>query len=875
MAVSAKTPSNPLLTTCFFPLPFKFQRPTILKLYASRIKSHIAFKNAKELHALTPNSISNPTSDLNTEISRLCLNGDLVQALQLLNASEKAALEEDTYIALIRLCEWRRAAPEGSQLYFHISSSNTLLSLRLGNALLSMFVRVHELLVAWTVFGKMVERDVFSWNIMLGGYAKAGFFEEALNLYYRMLWAGVRPDLYTFPCVLRTCGGVPDLVRGKEIHAHVIRFGFSSEVDVLNALITMYAKCGYFDDARKVFDDMPVRDCISWNAMISGYFENGEHLKGLNLFLMMRDLSVEPDLMTMTSVISGYGFLSDEKPGREMHGYAIKKGFGVDISFFNSLIQMYANFGSLIEAEKLFLRMTSKDVVSWTSMISGFEKNRSPEMALYMFEQMKAENATPDEITIASVLSSCASLGRVDVGIELQELARKNGLMPYTIVGNTLLDMYSKSSCIDKAVEIFKLMPEKDVISWSSIISAFRINHMSFEALTFFRQMQVIIKPNSITLIAALSACAAIGALMCGKEIHAHALRSERGLRDFLPNAILNLYVKCGKTEYALTQFELHERKDVVSWNIMLSGYTGRGHGDLAIGLFCKMEEEGIRPDEVTFVALLCACSKSGMVSQGLHYFGSMSAKYGVTPNLRHYGCMVDLLGRAGHLEEAHNFIQDMPIKPDAAIWGALLNACRIHRNIELGELSAKFIFEQDSTSVGYYMLLCNLYADSGLWDKVAKMRKLMKERGLTVDPGCSWVEAKGKIHAFLSGDESHPQMKEINGVLTGLYDRIEVASLDVQKNGFEDDIEASKADIFCGHSERLAVAFGLISSTPGTPIQVTKNLYMCKSCHHIVKWISKIVRRDITVRDAEQFHLFKDGRCSCGDEEYWGRNSG
>lgn len=798
-----------------------------------------------------------------------------MQALQLLNSSGRAPLEEETYIALLRLCEWRRAAPEGSQVYSHISSSNALLSLRLGNALLSMFVRAHELLAAWTVFGKMVERDVFSWNIMLGGYGKAGFFEEALNLYYRMLWTGVIPDLYTFPCVLRTCGGVPDLARGKEIHAHVIRFGFWSEVDVLNALITMYAKCGCFDGARRVFDDMSERDCISWNAMISGYFENDEHLEGLYLFLMMRNLSVEPDLMTMTSVISGHGFLSDEKPGKVMHGYAIKKGFGVDISLYNSLIQMYSNLGSLMEAEKLFSRMTSKDVVSWTAMISGFEKNRSPEMALYVFEQMKAENAIPDEITIASVLSSCASLGRVDVGIEVEDLARKNGLIPYTIVGNTLLDMYSKSSSIDKAVEIFRLMPEKDVISWSSIISAFRINHMSHEALTFFRQMQVDIKPNAITLIAALSACAAIGALMCGKEIHAHALRSGLGFQGFLPNAILDLYITCGKTDYASTQFKLHERKDVVSWNIMLKGHAVRGYVNLAIALFCEMEAEGIQPDEVTFVTLLCACSKSGMVSQGLNYFGTMSSKYGVTPNLRHYGCMVDLLGRAGHLEEAHNFIQDMPIKPDAAIWGALLNSCRIHHNLELGELSAKFILEQDSTSVGYYMLLCNFYADVGLWDKVAKIRKLMGEKGLLVDPGCSWVEAKGRIHAFLSGDESHPRMKEINAVLTGLYDRIEAASLDLLKNGFRDDIEASKADIFCGHSERLAVAFGLISSTPGTPIQVTKNLYMCKSCHYIVKWISKIVRRDIIVRDTEQFHLFRDGRCSCGDERYWGRNSG
>lgn len=709
---------------------------------------------------------------------------------------------------------------------------------------------------------------------MVGGYGKSGLLEEALDLYQRMLWAGIRPDVYTFPCVLRSCGGLPDLIRGGEVHAHVIRYGFGSEIDVLNALITMYAKCGDFRSARRVFDGMPRRDCISWNAMISGYFENEECFEGMGLFLTMHDLSLEPDLMTMTSVTSACGMLCDIRLGKEIHGYVLKKGFGVEVSVHNSLIQMYASFGNLKEAETVFLQMVSKDVVSWTAMISGYEKNESPEKALKVFEQMKAEDVVPDEVTVASVLSACASLGCIDIGIELHELARKNGLMPYTLVGNTLLDMYSKSKCIDKALDVFKCMPEKNVISWSSIILGFHINHRSFEALNLFRQMQADLKPNSVTFISTLSACAAVGALMCGKEIHAQVLRSGLGFEGYLPNALLDLYVKCGRTEYAWTQFNVHEEKDVVSWNIMLTGYAGRGHGDLAVALFHRMEEAGVRPDEVTFIALLCACGRSGMVDQGWDYFNSMK-EYNVIPNLRHYACMVDLLGRAGCLQEAHQFIRDMPLEPDAAIWGALLNGCRIHHEVELGELAAKYVFELDPERVGYYVLLCNLYADDGRWHQVVRVRKMMRERGLMVDPGCSWVEVKGGVHAFLSDDESHPQTKEIYAVLNGLYDRMKAAGFDVPDNRLSDEIEASKADIFCGHSERLAIAFGLISSTPGMPIWVTKNLFMCGSCHATVKLITKIVRREITVRDTEQFHHFKDGKCSCGDEGYWGRNSG
>ncbi|MQL99244.1 hypothetical protein Taro_031961 [Colocasia esculenta] len=735
-----------------------------------------------------------------------------------------------------------------------------------------MFVRFGDLLEAWIVFGKMVDRDVFSWNVMVGGYAKSGFLDEALDLYHRMLWASVRPDVYTFPCVLRTCAGVLDLARGTEVHAHVIRFGLESEVDVLNALITMYAKCGDVSSARKVFDGMVRKDLISWNAMMAGYFENDECLQGLELFLTMRNLSVMPDLMTTTSVISASEVLGCSRLGKQIHGYVIRMELVLDVSVCNSLVQMYFCFGNIEEAEMVFLHMASRDVVTWTTMISGYEKNGWPEQALEMYEKLKSADVVADEVTIASSLSACASLGRLDIGMELHDLARNNELLSYTSVGNSLIDMYSKGGRLDKALEVFKRMSDKDVISWSSLISGFRTNHRSFEALNFFRQMQTYLKPNAVTFIAVLSACTEIGALMCGKEIHAQTLRKGLWSQGYLPNALLDMYVKCGRTDYAQVQFNLHEEKDLASWNIMLNGYARRGHGDFAIMLFHRMEEQEVHPDEVTFISLLLACSRSGMVSDGQMYFNLMTQKYSVKPNVKHYACMVDLLGRAGHLEEAHQLIKEMPINPDAAVWGALLNGCRIHREVKLGELAARYIFELDSKSVGYYVLLCNLYANDDRWNDVARVRNLMRERRLVMDPGCSWVEVKGTVHAFLSADKSHPQIRQIHAVLDGLFERMKLMGLDMPDNCFIDEIEASKAEIFCGHSEKLAIVFGLINTTPGAPIWVTKNLYMCGSCHNTVKFMSKIVRREITVRDAEQFHHFKDGKCSCGDEGYWGR---
>ncbi|KAA0058787.1 hypothetical protein IC582_002481 [Cucumis melo] len=823
--------------------------------------------------AAVSNSTINQTQNL--ELRELCLQGNLEQAMKRLESmlELRIEVEEDAYIALLRLCEWRRAPDEGSRVYELVSSSKSCLCVRLGNALLSMFVRFGNLIDAWYVFGKMSERDVFSWNVLVGGYTKAGCFDEALNLYHRMLWAEIRPNVYTFPSVLRTCGGVSDIARGKEIHAHVIRFGFESDVDVGNALITMYVKCGDISKARILFDKMPKRDRITWNAMISGYFENGGGLEGLRLFFMMRELSVDPDLITMTSVASACELLDNERLGRGIHGYVVKLEFGGDVSMNNSLIKMYSSVGHLEEAEKVFSRMELKDVVSWTAMIASLVSHKLPLKAVETYKMMELEGILPDEITLVSVLSACASLGHLDLGIRLHEIAIKTGLISHVIVSNSLIDMYSKCKCVDKALEVFRNISGKNVVSWTSLILGLRINNRSFEALLFFRQMKESMKPNSVTLISVLSACARIGALMRGKEIHAHALRTGVGFDGFLPNAILDMYVRCGRKVPALNQFN-SQKKDVTAWNILLTGYAQQGQAKLAVELFNKMLELEINPDEITFISLLCACSKSGMVTEGLEYFNIMKNKYNLTPNLKHYACVVDILGRAGQLDDAYDFIQDMPIRPDAAIWGALLNACRIHRNVELGEIAATRIFEKDDKSVGYYILLCNLYAECGNWDKVAKVRSLMRERGLSVDPGCSWVEIKGKVHAFLSGDNSHARSKEINGVLDGFYSKMKESGFGNLKSSFTSEIESSKADIFCGHSERQAIAFGLINTAPGMPIWVTKNLYMCHSCHNMVKFISTIVRREISVRDVEEYHHFKDGVCSCGDEGYWGKPS-
>ncbi|CAN0918457.1 Pentatricopeptide repeat-containing protein At1g15510, chloroplastic [Linum grandiflorum] len=848
---------NQFSGSCLLPKPLNPDLLSLLKPLQS------------SLHTLTPIPAHKPT---NEGLLQICLHGKLKPAMEYLASMrrEQALVKEESFIALARLCEFRRGRKEGRYVYeFVLESLTSPLSLGLGNALLSMFVRFGDVGSAWNVFGRMGDRNLFSWNVLIGGYSKGGFFDEALCLYHRMLWIGIRPDVYTFPCILRSCGGAQDIVRARELHAHVIRFGFELQVDIVNALITMYVKCRDVELASKLFDNMLIRDTISWNAMISGFFENGECLRGFKLFFKMRELSINPDLMTITSVISACALLADDRFGRQVHGYVMRTDFADDVSVSNSLIEFYSRVGNWKEAEEKFSGMKSRDVVTWTAMISCYQDNLLSHKALETFMSMEMEGIEVDEMTIASVLSACASLQNLDMGVKLHELAIRTGLISYTLVANSLIDMYSKCACTDKALEVFHQISQKEVISWTSIIDGLRINKQWIEALLFFSLMISTTKPNSVTLISALSACARIGALMCGKEIHAHVIKTGVGFDGFLPNAILDMYVRCGRMRAALYQFDLI-KKDVGAWNILLRGYARRGQGSWAMELFRRMLDAQVVPDQITFISLLCACSRSGMVTAGLELFKSMKFKHSITPTLKHYACVVDLLGRDGQLEEAYDFIMNMPIKPDQAVWGALLNGCRIHRNVKVGELAAHKVFELGPDRIGYYVLLCNLYSDTCKWDQVVEVRERMKKAGLVLDPGCSWIEAKGKVHAFLTADKcSHPQAKEMNVVLEGFYEKMKEAGGNDEECSCTDVVEKSKADMFCGHSERRAIAFGLISTAPGVPIWVTKNLYMCRSCHSLVKFISKVVRRDISVRDTEGFHHFKDGVCSCGDEGY------
>eukprot|EP01018_Ginkgo_biloba_P036993 Gb_08070 [translate_table: standard] len=756
---------------------------------------------------------------------------------------------------------------ELKEVHAHIVRSGLDKDMPLMTKLVSMYVMRGDMEIARLVFDKTYEPNVFLMNVMIRGYATIGFSEDALRLYYQMQHSGIQPNKFTFPFVLKACAGLSALQEGKGVHNHVLRGGFESDIFVGTALIDMYAKCKSIQIARQVFDKMPRRNVVSWNAMIAGYAQTGHSRDALALFKQMQLADTKPNSVTIVSVLPACAHLGALEEGKLIHEYIVQKGFQIDDSLGNSLVAMYAKCGSVEIARHVFNNMSKKSVVSWNAMIAGYAQNGHANEALRLFRRMQLANITLDSATIVSVLPACADLATLQQGKCIHGYIKRRGFESDVIVGTALVDMYAKCGRIEIAQHLFDEMSNRNVVSWNAMIAGYVQNGHANEALSLFLQMQLEdMTPNSVTMVNVLPACANLAVLQQGRGIHGYIIR--RGFEsDVVGTSLIDMYGKCGSIELARLLFDKMPKRDVVSWSAMIAGYGMHGQGKDAVALFSQMQQAGVKPNDVTFVCVLSACSHAGLIDEGWQFFHSMIHNYGITPKADHYACMVDLLGRAGHLDEAKNFIEKMPIEPSAIVWGSLLAACRIYGNTELGENVAEILFNLEPENVGQYVLLSNIYAGVGRWDDVAKVRTTMKDRGLQKPPGCSLIEINNRVHTFVVGDRSHPQSENIYAILEALAGQMKQAGYVPDTNFVLHDVEEDlKKHMLGSHSEKLAIAFGLIGTSPGTTIRITKNLRVCGDCHIATKFISKIVRREIVMRDTNRFHHFKDGMCSCQD---------
>lgn len=433
-----------------------------------------------------------------------------------------------------------------------------------------------------------------------------------------------------------------------------------------------------------------------------------------------------------------------------------------------------------------------------------------------------------------------------------------------------MLTCYAKLGNLDEARALFDGMNERDVVCWNVMIGGYAQNGLPNESLKLFRRMLVAkVKPNEVTVLAVLSACGQLGALESGRWVHSYIENKGIQMNFHVGTALVDMYSKCGSLEDARLVFDGIRDKDVVAWNSMIVGYSMHGFSQHALKLFEEMTENGYQPTDITFIGILSACGHGGLVEEGRSFFRLMRDKYRIEPKIEHYGCMVNLLGRAGRLEEAYELVKNMTIPADPVLWGTLLGSCRLHGNIKLGEEIAEFLVELKLANSGTYILLSNIYAATGNWEGVAKMRTLMKEHGIEKEPGCSSIEVNNKVHEFLAGERKHPKSKEIYMMLNEINRWLKAHGYTPQTDIVLHDLgEEQKEQSLEVHSEKLAISFGLISTQPGTTIKIVKNLRVCSDCHVVMKLISKITGRKIVMRDRNRFHHFEDGLCSCGD--YW-----
>ncbi|KAL6882538.1 hypothetical protein ACP4OV_011228 [Aristida adscensionis] len=613
----------------------------------------------------------------------------------------------------------------------------------------------------------------------------------------------------------------------------------------------------------------PPLSAPSYNVLMRAFLRAGRPEDALHLFVEMLDgASACPDQHTVACALKCCSRMCSLDAGRGVQAYAVKHGFVADRFVLSSLVHMFASCGDVAAARVLFDAVEEKGVVTRNAIIAGYIKNGGWKEVVEMFKGMLEVGAPFDEVTLVSVATACGRVGNAELGRWIGGYVEENGMVGNRKLVTALVDMYAKCGELAKARRLFDGMLSRDVIAWSAMISGYTQADQCQEALALFSEMQVAeVEPNDVTMVSVLSACAVLCALETGKWVHSYIRRKRLPLTVALGTALVDFYAKCGCIDSAVDAFESMPVKNSWTWTALIKGMASNGRGREALELFSSMREANIEPTDVTFIGVLVACSHSFLVEEGRQHFKSMTKDYGIEPKVEHYGCMVDLLGRAGMIDEAYQFVKTMPIKPNTVIWRALLSSCTVNRNIEIGEEALKQILSLGPGHSGDYILLSNIYASEGRWKDAAMIRKEMKDRGIEKIPGCSLIELDGVVFEFFAEDSSHPQLREIYEKVEEIIDSIKLAGYVPNTADARLDVDECEKEVSVSHhSEKLVIAFGLIKSNPGATIRLSKNLRVCTDCHSATKFISKVYNREIVVRDRNRFHHFKDGFCSCND---------
>ncbi|KAF5475071.1 hypothetical protein F2P56_006916 [Juglans regia] len=606
----------------------------------------------------------------------------------------------------------------------------------------------------------------------------------------------------------------------------------------------------------------------------------------------------------LVSVLHGCTNLTEIK---QVHAHILRMGLEQCCYVLTKLIRILTSLHVPVHPYPylVFQQVKYPNPFLWTALIRGYAIQGPFSESVVLYNRMRREGTGPVSFTFSALFKACGAVLDVNLGRQIHaQTIVIGGFASDLYVGNTMIDMYvkcgflncgrkvfdemgerdvvswtelivayAKHGDMDSAGELFQGLPMKDMVVWTAMVTGYAQNARPREALQCFEKMQEVgVETDDVTLVGVISACAQLGAAKYANWVRDVAEKSGFGPTEnvVVGSALIDMYSKCGSVEEAYKIFEGMKERNVFSYSSMIVGFAMHGCAHAAMQLFHEMLKTETRPNKVTFIGVLTACSHAGLVEQGRQLFLTMDKCFGVSPLADHYACMVDLLGRAGRLEEALELVETMPMEPHGGVWGALLGACRIHGNPDIAQIAANHLFELEPNRIGNYILLSNIYASAGRWDDVSSLRKLMRKKGLKKNPGCSWVEAKkGVIHEFYAGDMSHPKSIEIKQALDDLLDILKAHGYQPILSSVTYDVSnEEKQRILMSHSEKLALAYGLLSTDAGCSIKIMKNVRICDDCHAFMCSASQATGREIVIRDNMRFHHFHDGACSCGD--FW-----
>ncbi|PKA52025.1 Pentatricopeptide repeat-containing protein [Apostasia shenzhenica] len=720
----------------------------------------------------------------NSIISGCLQNGNLIEAAELFLEMRMTGMASDrtTFAIVLKLSSALEDHAMGTQIHGLVIKVGLDMDVVAGSAVVDMYAKNKNLGDSYCFFREMPQRNWVTWSALIGGCAKNEEFICGLELFVEMQREGIPVSQSSYASIFRSCAGLSCLEAGRQLHGNALKNDFISDIIVGTAILDMYAKCESLGDAKKLFRELPIRSLQTCNAMLVGFTRNDLGIEALKLFQSMNSLLVGADEISLSAVLSACAEAKAYLQGLQVHCLAIKTNLFLNICVTNSMLDMYGKCRALADACNVFEEMSQRDAVSWNAVLTALEQNECYEETLSYFNQMLVWGLEPDVFTYGTVLKACAALQSLNFGMQIHNMVMKAGLGLDPFVGCSLIDMYCKCGMLEAAQGLHKRIVNPTIVSWNSIISGFSLHKQSEEAQNVFSWMlEIGLQPDNFTYASALDTCSNLATVGLGKQIHAHIIKKELNKDVFISSTLVDMYAKSGNMQDSQLMFEKMLERDFVSWNAIICGYANHGFGMEALRMFERMQMEKIVPNHATFLAVLRACGHAGLVDEGLHYFESMTQHYCLEPQLEHYSCMVDLLGRTKGVHEALEVIACLPFEADAVIWRTLLSVCQIHRNVEVAELAVRNILALEPNDPSALILLSNIYAQNGRWDEVSGMRRMMRESSMKKEPGCSWIEVKGEMYAFIIQDNAHPNTEQI-------YDTLDKLVEEMSQTGSEPD---------------------------------------------------------------------------------------